>query len=178
MLSFMQPTPLEANAWTCSCCGQIHTTTPFSFAADFPDNYANMTADDRDLRALISSDQCIIDGTEFWIHGCLEMPIQGADEIFLWGLWANLFEEDFDTIHDHWETPNRENLIGPFKGRLGNRLTLYPPTRNLKLTIQIEPLGSRPKFFVDEPHPLQDEQKKGISLETARRYSCQLMSGL
>jgi hypothetical protein len=146
MLSFMQPTSLEATAWTCSCCRQIHTTTPFSFAADFPDNYANMTEDERINRAVISSDQCIIDGSEFWIRGCLEIPIRDTDEIFLWGLWASLFEEDFDTIHDHWETLNREKLIGPFKGRLGNKLTLYPSTTDLKLTVRIEPVGTRPRF--------------------------------
>jgi len=178
MLSFMQTTPLEANAWTCSCCGQEHTTTPFSFAADFPDNYANLNAEERDNRAVISSDQCIIDGSEFWIRGCLEIPILDTEEIFLWGVWATLFEEDFDTIHDHWETPNRENLIGPFKARLGNNLALYLTTSNLKLKVQIEPLGSRPKFFVEEDHQLQREQRHGISLHTARQYSCQLMSRL
>jgi len=172
----MEPPSPEANAWTCSCCGQVHTTVPFSFAADFPDNYANMASDERDNRAVISSDQCIIDDNEFWIRGCLEIPIRDTDEIFIWGLWANLFEEDFDTIHDHWETPNRENLIGPFKGRLGNKLSLYPQTANLKLTIQIQPLGTRPLIFIDEDHPLKSEQEEGISLETARRYSCMLMT--
>jgi len=135
-----------------------------------------MASDERDNRAVISSDQCIIDDNEFWIRGCLEIPIRDTDEIFIWGLWANLFEEDFDTIHDHWETPNRENLIGPFKGRLGNKLSLYPQTANLKLTIQIQPLGTRPLIFIDEDHPLKSEQEEGISLETARRYSCMLMT--
>jgi hypothetical protein len=145
MLSFMQPTTPDTNAWTCSCCGQVHTTTPFSFAADFPDNYANLNAEERDNRTVISSDQCIIDGSEFWIRGCLEIPIIGSDEVFLWGLWANLFEEDFDIVQAHWETPNRENLIGPFKGRLGNKLTLYPQTSNLKLTVRIQPARISPK---------------------------------
>jgi hypothetical protein len=175
MLSFMQPTVPDANSWTCSCCGQTHSTMPFSFAADFPDNYANMTADERDSRTVISSDQCVIDGSEFWIRGCLEIPIRDTGEIFMWGLWASLFEEDFDMIDNHWDTPNRENLIGPFKGRLGNKLSLYPQTANLKLTVQIEPLGTRPLFFIDESHPLQIEQEKGISLNTARKYSCLLM---
>jgi hypothetical protein len=149
---------------------------PFSFAAAFPDNYANMTAEERDDRASISSDQCIIDGSEFWIRGCLEIPIRDTGEIFIWGLWANLLEEDFDTIHDHWETTNREKMIGPFKGRLGNKVALYPQTANLKLTLQIQPLGTRPLIFIDEDHPLKSEQEEGISLETARRYSCTLMT--
>jgi hypothetical protein len=176
MLSFMQPTTPDANAWICSCCGQIHSKTPFSFVADFPDNYAVMALEERENRAVISSDQCIIDASEFWLRGCLEIPILGTDEVFLWGVWGNLFEEDFDAIDDHWEVPNRENLIGPFKGRLGNKLSLYPFTANLKITVKIEPLGTRPLFFVDEPHPLQKEQEEGISLDTARQYSCRLIT--
>jgi hypothetical protein len=172
----MQPT--MPDTWTCSRCGQIHMNVPFSFAADFPDNYANMSADERNNRAHISSDQCIIDESEFWIRGCLEIPILGQEEPFIWGLWANLFEEDFDIISDHWETSNRENLIGPFNGRLGNSLSLYTNTGNLKLAIKIQPLGSRPLFFVSEPHPLATEQEHGISIETARSYACKLMNNL
>ena len=165
-----------SESYICSCCGLEHAGSPLSFAADFPDNYANMSADEREARAVISSDQCIIDTTEFWIRGCLEIPIHGQDEPFVWGLWANLWEVDFDTIDDHWETQDREKLIGPFKGRLGNPLSLYPQTTNTILTVQIRPVGTRPLFFIDdEDHPLYFEQKDGISLETARRYSCLLM---
>ena len=43
----------------CSCCGLENVGMPFSFVADFPDNYANMSVSERDVRAVISSDQCI-----------------------------------------------------------------------------------------------------------------------
>ena len=91
-----------------------------SFAADVPDMYANMKGDERDTRATIGSDQCIIDQKWFFLRGCIEIPIVGRNEPFLWGVWASVREEVFDEISDCWEQQDRENLHGPFKGRLGN----------------------------------------------------------
>lgn len=132
-------------AWTCATFGQDHSGIPLSFAADYPDNFHNMTAEERELRAIIGTDQCIIDGKEFYIRGLLEIPIRGADEPFLWGLWASVWEQDFDLIGETWETAGRENTVGPFKGRLANRLAEYSPsTADLKLSIRIMPAGERP----------------------------------
>jgi hypothetical protein len=48
--------------WICRVCGNVHEELPRSFAAEFPDMFANLTREERDTRAEISSDQCIIDG--------------------------------------------------------------------------------------------------------------------
>ena len=69
-----------------------------------------------------SSDQCIIDQQWFFIRGCLDIPILGSDEPFLWGLWVSVREEVFDQIEDCWEVQGREQCRGPFKGRLANSL--------------------------------------------------------
>jgi len=164
-------------AWRCRTCGEEHDGTPLSFAADFPDNYARLSAGDRDLRALISSDQCIIDEKEYYIRGCLEIPLHDGDGVFLWGLWVNLWQEDFDLISDTWEMDGRENGIGPFKGRLANSVREYPfETANLKLTVQLEPRGTRPLFFIDEPdHPFALMQQNGISLDEAHELASRIM---
>jgi hypothetical protein len=60
--------------------------------------YANLDRDARELRAIAGSDQCIIDQEEFYIRGCLEIPIIGTSEVFLWGLWARVKETAFDEI--------------------------------------------------------------------------------
>jgi hypothetical protein len=70
----------------CRTCGQTHEGVPLSFAADFPDMYANMSEPDRSARALISSDQCIVDEASFFIRGCLEIPVRDTGEVFIWGL--------------------------------------------------------------------------------------------
>lgn len=139
-----------------------------SFAADFPDMFANMSREERDARAIIGSDQCVIDQKWFFIRGCLEVPVVGSAEPFLWGLWASIREEVYDEISDCWEQPNRENLHGPFKGRIANSLSEYPETLNLKLKIIIQPVGARPLFLLeDSEHPLFLEQHCGITRERA-----------
>ena len=46
--------------YTCKACSQFHTDIPFNFAADFPDAYANLSTEERESRATIGSDQCIL----------------------------------------------------------------------------------------------------------------------
>jgi hypothetical protein len=148
----------------CATCGKVHDGTPLSFAADFPDMYANMSREDRDARCVIGSDQCIIDQKLFFVRGCLELPITGSADLFLWGLWASIREEVFDEISESWEVVGREKSRGPFKGRVANSLSVYPETLSLKIEIVVQPVGTRPLFLLEEAeHPLTIEQRSGIS---------------
>jgi hypothetical protein len=171
---------MPPETYTCATCGQTHAGLPLSFAADFPDPYANLNPDERDARAVIGSDQCIIDQQQFFLRGCLEIPIIGQSEPFLWGLWATVWEKDFDEIADCWETQGRENKHGPFNGRLANSVKDYPETLNLKLKIVLgapfKPdfglsgftVGTRPLFYIEESeHPFAKEQQHGISYQLA-----------
>lgn len=154
--------------YTCRTCGQYHAGVPFSFAADFPDPYANLSKDEQDSRAIIGSDQCILDSQWFFLRGMIEIPIVGSDQPFLWGLWASVKEDVFDEISSSWEEQGRERKCGPYKGRLANSLTLYPQTLNLKLRIILQPVGVRPLFVLeDEEHLLAVQQKSGITREQA-----------
>jgi len=167
---------MQDRSFVCSSCGRQHAGVPLSFAADYPDPYANLSLDERDARATAGSDQCIIDQREFYIRGCLELPILGADDVFLWGLWARVNEDVFDEIDDHWESRERENRIGPYKGRLANALPIYPDTMNQRLEIQIRPVGSRPLFILEElDNPLSIEQRNGITRQKAEEYACLLL---
>jgi hypothetical protein len=66
-------------SYRCTTCGKIHEGLPMSFAAEFPDQYANMSREERDARAVVGSDQCIIDQQWFFIRGCLEIPTEAAN---------------------------------------------------------------------------------------------------
>jgi hypothetical protein len=154
--------------YTCRTCSQHHTGVPFSFAADFPDPYANLSKEERDSRATIGSDQCILDSQSFFLRGIMEIPVIGSDQPFLWGVWASIREEVFDEISDCWELEGREKKHGPYKGRLANSLSIYPETLNLKLKIIVQPVGVRPLFVLeDDQHVLAAQQKSGISLQQA-----------
>jgi len=151
-------------SYKCTTCGKVHAELPMSFAADFPDMYANMSRGERDTRAVIGSDQCIIDQQWFFIRGCLEIPVVRSAEPFLWGVWVSIREEVFDQIEDCWELEGREQRRGPFKGWLANSLAEYPETLNLKTKILVQPVGTRPLFVIEESkHPLASEQASGIS---------------
>lgn len=164
------------DGYFCNTCKQFHSGLPISFAADAPDSYAWLSPQDQEKRAVISTDQCIIDNEQYFIRGLIEIPIIGFEEVFLWGVWARVFEKEFQIIESHWTTPEREKLIGPFKGRLNNRLSQYPDTLNLKCTIEIQPVDSRPLFQIAEPdHPLAIEQRDGISLERVQQIASNLM---
>jgi hypothetical protein len=150
--------------FVCRTCGQTHEGIPLSFAADFPDPYANISESDRTSRAVISSDQCVVDEVWFFIRGCLEIPILESKDVFLWGLWASVKEEVFNEISESWEEEGRETRRGPFKGRLANSLSIYPETLNLRIRIVIQPAGTRPLFTIEgEDHPLAAAQQNGIS---------------
>ncbi len=147
-----KPEEMHDSSFRCSSCGQEHAGLPLSFAANYPDPYANLSAEARELHAIVSSDQCIIDQQEFYIRGCLEIPVIGTGEVFMWGLWARISEVAFDEISDHWESEGRETMIGPYKGRLANSLSIYPDTLNQLLEVRILPVGSRPLFLLEEPN--------------------------
>lgn len=154
--------------WTCATCGTSHSDVPLSFAADFPDMYANLKSEDRDLRAVIGTDQCIVDEKWFFLRGCLEIPVLRNSEPFLWGVWASVRQEVYDEISDCWTQEGRQKTHGPFKGRLANSLSVYPETLNLKVEIHLQPVGTRPLFVVEEEeHQLAIEQRLGITRSRA-----------
>lgn len=160
----------------CATCGKVHQNLPRRFAADFPDMYANMKREQRDARATIGSDQCIVDQQWFFIRGCLEIPVLGSTEPFLWGLWASVRDQVFDEISESWEETGREKIRGPFKGRLANSLSVYSETLNLKVKILIQPVATRPLFIVEElEHPLAIEQQTGISERRSQEIAALLL---
>ena len=102
-----------AERFKCATCGKVHQGLPRSFAADFPDMYANMKREERDARTTIGTDQCIVDRRWFFIRGCLEIPVWASTEPFLWGLWASVVERVYDEISESWEENGREKIRGP-----------------------------------------------------------------
>jgi len=163
-------------SFICHTCGESHEGIPLSFAADFPDQYANMPPDERDNRCIIGSDQCVIDHEAFFVRGILEIRVPESEQMFLWGLWANVWEKDYDEISESWDEVGRENRHGPFKARLANKLSVYPDTMNLELTIHVQPVGQRPLFFVDEEnHPLAVAQHLGMSAKDTSELVSRLL---
>lgn len=155
----------------CSICGESHEGLSLSFGAIAPIYYDSIPASERSNRTTLTSDVCVIDHEYFFVHGCLEVPIQGTLEGFSWGVWVSLSRTSFDRILRVWDLAGRESEP-PYFGWLSTRLPDYPDTLNLKTEVHLRPVGQRP--WVDlEPtdHPLAVHQRSGVPWETAVRIS-------
>ena len=166
----------DPQTWVCATCGETHRGFPLSWAAEYPDSYAALGKDARKDRAVIGTDQCVIDDREFFVRGCIEIPVVGLLDPFVWGAWVLLWKRDYEAISEMWETQGRESLQGPFPGRLNNRFVVYPDTLNLKVKLHVSPVGVRPNIVVEEPdHPLAVEQKEGMTLSRVAEIAARLM---
>jgi hypothetical protein len=149
---------------------------PLSFAADFPDKYVKLAENERGSRALIGSDQCIIDSQWFFLRGILEIPIIGNDESFLWGLWVSVLEGVFNEISECWELEGREKDHGPYNGRLANSLPVYPETLDIEINVNLQPVSVRPLFVIEDAHhPMAMQQQSGVTQQEAIELASTLL---
>ena len=150
--------------FTCKSCGQIHEGIP-TFGADSPLLYHTLSPNERESRAVLGTDNCIIDNERFLIRGCLEIPVHGEMDPFIWGVWVDISEKDYETYEEVFEERERSN-VGPFGGYLGTFLPIYPDTMNLIVRIYLRDNGIGPYIEVYPiDHPLYSEQQNGISYE-------------
>jgi hypothetical protein len=154
---------MEASTFQCSCCGQTFSGPPLAWHFEAPDAWLSLAADEQETRGRLSSDQCIIDGEEFFIRGLVELPIVGEDEVFAWGVWVSLSRKNFDRASALWEDEARVSE-GPYFGWFCNSLPGYPETLNLKTRVHTRAVGLRPTIELEPTdHPLAVEQRTGIT---------------
>jgi len=67
-----------------------------TFGADAPAQYYRRPEEERPKRVDLDSDSCVVDGERFIVRGCLEIPVQGESDPFVWGVWVDLSKTDFD----------------------------------------------------------------------------------
>ena len=157
--------------FTCTTCGEIHKGMP-AFHADRPYSYYEVPEKQRNSRCDCGTDQCVIDDKWFFVRGCLEIPVRGADEPFVWGVWVSLSRESFQQWRQCFDLQVRSH-IGPFFGWLNAMLKPYPNTMNLKTKVHLRDDGMRPAIELEPTaHPLAVEQRQGISQQrVAQLYS-------
>lgn len=151
--------------FTCRTCSQYHEELPLHYGVDAPDAWYDIDPTQRSQRALLSSDQCIIDEQYFFMRGNIELPIIGSDQIFSWSVWVSLSEQNFDRAAQLWEQDGREDEP-PYFGWLQTRISCYPDTINLKTHMYTSVVGERPRIVIEPTeHPLAVEQQEGITWE-------------
>lgn len=148
----------------CTGCGEWREGMP-SFAAHAPLYYYAIPTEERAARCELTADTCIVDGEFFFARGCIEIPVQGEGEPFVWGAWTSLSKNNFELFRTSLGMQKRAQL-GPFFGWLSADFLVYPEAENLKTMLHLRDDGVRP-FIELEPtdHPLAVEQRSGISVQ-------------
>lgn len=163
-------------SYKCSTCGETHDGLPFTFGSPAPAMWFGLPEDERDARAELSSDQCIIDEKWFFILGRIEIPVTDADENFYWLAWVSVSEANFLRMSELWETPGRENEP-PYFGWLNTSLPCYDEsTIDVKTNLHTRPIGERPLIELEPTdHPLAVEQRNGINLARVQQIAEQCL---
>ena len=145
----------------CRTCDEWHEGVPH-IAAHAPLYYYAIPEAQRSARCELTADTCIVDREFFFVRGVIEVPVEGLDETFGWGVWVSLSEAHFEEYRSHFEDPRRSGL-GPYFGWLSAAIAGYPDTENLKTQVHPRGPGIRPLIeLAPTDHPLAAEQRNGI----------------
>jgi len=160
----------------CHCCGEIHKGMP-GWGAVAPLSYYATPERERASRCELGSDHCVIDGASFFVRGCLEIPVHGAPEPLIWGVWTSLSEQSFTTWRKVFDQERRSH-VSPFFGWLNSWLKPYPETMNLKTRVHLRDHALRPWIELEPTnHPLALEQRNGISVDRVAEIYAIMMHG-
>lgn len=161
-------------SWTCGCCGRQFDTLPLDVAFEAPLHWFEIPESDRQRRGKLDSDVCIIDSKDIFVRGCLEIPIIGRDDCFVWGVWVSVSENSFARIVELWEAETIDSEPPKF-GWLCNNISLYPTTLNLKTHVHLRCGRKRPSIELEPTdHPLAVEQRRGISIQRVEEIAAAL----
>jgi hypothetical protein len=160
----MHDNPHDDFSYRCRSCGELHADLP-DFAFGAPLHYTQISPADRDAKAVLTTDTCSIAEEDFFVRGCLEIPVHGRPEPFTYGVWVSLSREHYERFLELYEEEDRI-CEGPWFAWLCNSIPGYPETLLLKTNVHLRPYPTRP-FIELEPtdHPLAVEQRDGISME-------------
>lgn len=152
------------NGFECRTCGQHHSEMPMCLGADAPALWYALPESERSSRALLTSDQCVIDEEHFFVRGRILLPIVDSEDSFIWLVWVSLSAKNFERMSELWETEGRESEP-PYFGWLQSALPYEESTLSLKTAVHTMPLGERPYIEIkSEDHQLATEQVDGVSM--------------
>src|SRR3990167_9770209 len=135
-------------SFKCSSCEKIHEGSP-SFGFNAPDPYLEQSKEVQE-KGKLTDDLCFYtdeDGTHYFVRAVLEIPINGVDEPFMWGIWSSLSKTSYDRYVETYDNPDTEDC---FFGFLSNYLPFYKNTYALKLDVSPRDNNQRPLLTLHE----------------------------
>ena len=146
--------------YKCDECQEYHVGSP-SFSMKHPTSFFDVPETERNDRVQYDDDLCMItqrenDTTEdpiYYIRCILEIPIKGASEPFMWGVWITQSKENFERYIETFEAnQSNEKSSGwllvdlPFY----NNARTGEPLTHLECEVHWGPKGQRPKVSLWE----------------------------
>jgi len=157
-------------SFTCSCCGKIHEGSP-SYGFRAPDHFLEQSKEVREAGHL-DEDLCRYtdeEGEHFFVRACIEVPIHGVSEPFLWGVWVSLSQKNFDRYVATYDQPDPSDS---YFGWLCNQLPYYERTHSLKTSVHPRAGGIRPLVIPERTdHRLSVDFHEGISVARAQEIA-------
>jgi hypothetical protein len=154
--------------YRCPSCSEIHQGFP-ALAYGLPDAIFALSAEEREDRAIISSDLCILDDARYFIRCVLVVPVNGYEEKFEYGPWVEVAAEDFGR-YSVWFNLGASPGWNTIKGQLANALPgnehttlgldcrmVLPEEDDLRPTVEVTDAG----------HALYNEQVHGMAIMRA-----------
>jgi len=80
------------------------------YAADAPLYYYSIPLAERAARCALDNDTCIVDQEFFFVRGCVEIPVHGEPDPFIWGVWASLSKSSFDKFMGCFDSTDRSHI--------------------------------------------------------------------
>jgi len=156
-------------SFTCSVCGKTHEGLP-NLGFDYPIYYHQLNETERRELARLTSDTCVINDDDFFIRGCLEIPIHGRSDPFTYGVWVTLSRDNFARYEEFYEDRNRKiEGDSPYFGWFSNQIPGYAETLNLKTHVHLRPYPLRPRIELEPTdHQLSIDQRNGFTVERLR----------
>lgn len=161
--------------YRCPSCAEIHQGFP-ALAYNLPDAIFQLSAEDREQRAVVSSDLCILDDERYFIRCVLVVAVNGYEEEFEYGPWVEVNAEDFSR-YSVWFNLGASPGWRSIEARLANALpTSNPTTLGIRCMVELpDDEDNRPFVRVsDTSHPLFDEQANGMAITRATGLIAQL----
>jgi hypothetical protein len=156
---------MEEFKFKCSCCEEIHKGIP-TFGAKLPIAAFYIPEEEREDRVDAGDNDCVIDKQHFFLRGCIEIPVKGYDDPFIWGAWVSVREEDFIEYVSCPDDKDR-SCLGPYYGYLSGHFSPYQEDcEDLRIIIHPLEQGARPLLELEKTdHKLSIEQHNGVPPE-------------
>jgi hypothetical protein len=142
-----------------------------SYALKGPDNWFQLSEDERHRRTRWDDDLCVIDESQYYVRGCLETPVLGTTETLIFGVWISVSEASFRRILDLWDVPDVADEPPRFAW-LCNWLRGYPEPIGIKCHVHIRLGNLRPAIELEPTdYPLAVEQRHGVTLDRVKEIA-------